>query len=288
MISELKNKNITIKVRSLGAELSSLRKNNNEYIWNGDPKFWSGQSPVLFPIIGNLVNGIARIEGKEYTLGNHGFARKTDFKLLEATEKKLVYSLKYNSTTLTMYPYKFDLQLTYTLNENSVNISYKVINLDDKNIYFQLGTHPSFNCPSSDNSSFSDYFLEFNKFETLKRNFCDSSNLLIENKEVSLLENSNKIELNHSMFYDGALLIRDIKSNSISLKNKNNLRTINISNENFPYLGIWQPKDAPFICIEPWYGLAESKNFKGEFKEKEMIIELKKDSTHLSSITLTV
>lgn len=290
MISTLKNKNVTIQVKSLGAELSSFKKNNDdfEYIWNGNKEFWSGQSPVLFPIIGNLVDGIARIGEKNYILGNHGFARKTEFELVEATEEKLIYSLKYNKITLAMYPFKFDLQLTYTLNKDSVNILYKVINLDNKSIYFQLGTHPGFNCPTDKNLSFSDYFLEFNKPETLKRNFCDTGNLLIENKEVSLLENSNKLKLSHNMFYDGALLIRDVKSNSIFLKNKNNLRSVNVLSKNFPYLGIWQPKNAPFVCVEPWHGLAESKSFKGKFKEKEMIIELGVGEVHCASLTITI
>jgi galactose mutarotase-like enzyme len=290
MITSLKNENITIQVKSLGAELTSLKKNNDshEYIWTGDSKFWGGQSPVLFPIIGSLSEGTMTVDGKSYSLGNHGFARREEFKLIESTEDKLVYSLKYNEKTMAMYPYKFDLQLTYTLDGSSINISYKVINLDDKSIYFQLGTHPGFNCPMGDNLSLSDYSLIFSENENAKRYYCDAGNLLIENREELVLDESVELKLNPEMFYDGAFLFRDIKSKEITLKTEKDSKFVKVSNENFPYLGIWQPKDAPFLCIEPWHGLAEPVSFTGEFKDKELVIELKKDAIHSASLKFTV
>lgn len=290
MITSLKNENITIQVKSLGAELTSLKTNNDdhEYIWTGDSKFWSGQSPVLFPTIGSLSGGTMTVDGKTYSMGNHGFARREEFKLIESTEERLVYSLKYSEKTLAVYPYKFELQLAYTLEGSSVKISYNVINLDDKNIYFQLGTHPGFNCPMEDNLSLSDYFLKFSETETAKRYYCDTGNLFIENHEELVFEESDQLKLNPEMFYDGAFLFRDIKSKEITLKTEKDPKFVKVSNENFPYLGIWQPKDAPFICIEPWHGLTEPASFTGEFKDKELMVELKKGATHSASLTFTV
>lgn len=290
MIKSLKNEKINIKVKSLGGELTSLKKNNSEqeYIWTGDSKFWAGQSPVLFPIIGSLSGGSMMVDGTSYSMGNHGFARREEFQLIEEKENKLVYSLKYSDKTLAMYPYKFELQLIYTLDNSSVKISYRVINLDEKTIYFQLGTHPGFNCPMKENLDLSDYFLEFSQTETANRYYCDAGNLLIENREELFIENSNKLKLNYEMFYEGAHLLRDIKSEDITLKSEKDPSFIKVSRENFPYLGIWQPKDAPFLCIEPWHGLAEPAGFNGHFSEKELIVSLEKGKVHSASLTFTV
>ena len=290
MITSLKNENITIQVKSLGGELTNLKKNDSEYeyMWTGDSEFWAGQSPVLFPIIGSLSEGTMRVDGKSYSMGNHGFARREEFQLIEQKKDKLIYSLKYNEKTLSMYPYKFELQLIYTLENFGVKISYKVINLDDKTIYFQLGTHPGFNCPMKENLDFSDYFLEFSQSETANRYYCDAGNLLIENREESFMKDSKKLNINHEMFYDGAYLLRDIKSENITLKTEKDSSFIKVSRENFPYLGIWQPKDAPFLCIEPWHGLAEPAGFTGEFSEKELIIPLRKGEIHSASITFSI
>ena len=290
MITTLKNENITIQVKSLGGELTSLKKNDSEYeyIWTGDSKYWSGQAPVLFPIIGSLSGGTTEIQGKTYSMGNHGFARREEFQLIEQKKDRLVYSLKYNEKTLAMYPYKFQLQIIYTLEKSSVKISYKVINLDEKTIYFQLGTHPGFNCPMKNNLDFSDYFLEFDQVETAKRYYCDANNLLIENREELSIKDSKKLCLNHKMFYEGAHFLRDIKSKNIVLKTEKDSKFIKVSRENFPYLGIWQPKDAPFLCIEPWHGLAEPAGFSEDFSKKELIISLEKGQVHSASLEFTV
>lgn len=286
----LSNDAISIAVKTLGAELSSLKKKGDEYeyMWTGDSHFWTGQSPVLFPIVGSVRNETTLIDGIEYTLKNHGFARRSEFELRSSTQDKLVMALKYNDSTLAQYPYRFELRLIYSLLGSAVTITYEVENLDGKTILFQLGTHPGFSCPMTPELSLSDYFLEFGETESAKRYFCNSSNLIVAGKEATPLNASNILNLGAETFYEGALIFRDIRSKSVTLKSNKNERFVRVSWQNFPYLGIWQPKDAPFVCIEPWHGLGDSDTVATDFSGKEQIVALETQGVFTASITIEV
>lgn len=286
----LKNEFITIGVNSLGAELVSLRKNNEdyEYMWSGDERYWTGRSPVLFPIVGSVHNEKTIIEGKEFQLKNHGFARRSEFELVEEAENKHIYELKYNDATMAMYPYKFVLRLIYLLEGTSVKITYEVKSVDDKPIYFQLGTHPGFMCPFDAAHQLTDYYLEFSQQETLTRYFASKQNLIIHDKQAQILTADSILPLSAETFYDGALIFRDIRSSSLTLKNRLNERFVCLSWENFPYLGVWQPKDAPFLCLEPWHGLGNTDNSNVEFKYKEQIVELAPQQKFEASIQVNI
>lgn len=272
----LKNDMAIVEIKKAGAEIVSIKslENNCEYMWNGDESFWPSHAPVLFPIVCAVVNGEIKVDGKTYKIGNHGFAKWNDFELVEATETRAVFKLKYNEETLTMYPYKFNFYITYTLDRNKVEVTYKVDNIDDKDIHFQIGTHPGFNCPLDNDSVFEDYYLEFEKEETLERFFMNKTNCIISDKSEVLIENSKILPLTHELFYEGALVFKNINSNNVTLKSKKSNRQVVLSFDNLPTMGIWQPKNAPFVCIEPWYGLADTDNFTGEFKEKDLMIHL--------------
>ena len=152
-------------------------------MWTGNPEFWAGQSPVLFPIVGSVQNETTEINGQVYSFKNHGFARRQEFQLIKKLDNKLVFSLTENEETLKSYPFKFELRLTYTLIDSEVQIAYEVRNTDNQEIYFQLGTHPGFNCPMEDGLSLNDYHLEFSDLEDAKRYFVNNSNLNIAGKE---------------------------------------------------------------------------------------------------------
>jgi galactose mutarotase-like enzyme len=286
----LSNESIQISVKTLGAELSSLKKvgDKHEYMWVGDSNFWAGQSPVLFPIVGSVRNETATIAHKDYQLKNHGFARRSEFELRSATPDKLVFALKYNAATLAQYPYRFELRLIYTLDAASVTITYEIENLDDNDIHFQLGTHPGFNCPMASGLTLSDYYLEFEVAETAKRYFCNSSNLIINGKEAPILNDSETLALRPETFYEGALIFRDIQSQSVILKSDKDEHFVKVSWQNFPYLGVWQPKDAPFVCIEPWHGLGDNDTVKTDFEGKEQIVTLAPDKIFTASISISL
>jgi len=289
MISTLSNGNITIEVNSIGAELWSIKKANDsfEYLWQGDGTYWTGRSPVLFPNVGAVKNNVMRVDGKEYPLGNHGFPRKLEFELKVKSDSVLTYIYSYNDESLQMYPFKFTLELSYTLIDTTVTIDYKVTNLDNQAIYFQLGTHAGFNCPMAEGLSFNDYYLEFDASEKSRRLYFDAANLLVSNKDSEGLDGT-KYPLSFDLFTEGACIFKHIHSSKITLKSDQDARQVTLGFNKFPYLGIWQKQGAPYVCIEPWYGISDADDYTGEFKDKEMIIALEEKNVYDCQLTITV
>ncbi len=291
MNKTLKNKFFAAEISSTGAELVSFKKlaDGCEYIWNGDKNFWASHSPVLFPIVCALNNGKMKVDGKVYPMGNHGFAKKMEFELVEETDFKAVYKLNYNPETLKMYPFQFNLFITYTLTDNQIRVEYRVENLDDQTMYFQIGTHPGFNCPLDGKTNFSDYFIQFESDETLERFYMNSANVVISGKSAPVaLENNRVLHLNHEMFYEGAMVFRNIHSKKVTLQSSKTDKKVVLSYDGLPYMGIWQAKNAPFICMEPWHGIADTDDFHGELKDKELIISLKKAASYSCHYTIEI
>lgn len=276
-------------ISSLGAELISFRRTDTdtEYMWSGDAAYWTGRSPVLFPIIGAAIGGEIKAGGQAYKIANHGFARRSEFTLQEASDTQAVYRLSHSENTLSLYPYKFNLFLTYILSGSQLEISYRVENTDGQEIHFQLGTHPAFNCPIGGEGEFSDYYLEFGQKENLDRLFLNKSGQLINGQTDPLLQDENILHLNHAMFEHDALVFRNVKSQSVALKSKRSDKSVTVAYTNFPDLGIWQPKNAPFLCIEPWHGVADSEGFTGGIQEKQGAISLPPGGQFTSSLTIT-
>lgn len=277
------------EISPLGAELVSFKRKDidTEYMWSGDAAYWTGRSPVLFPIIGAARSGAIRVDGQAYPIGNHGFARRSEFTLVENDDTHAVFRLTQDDKTLAAYPYKFTLYLTYTLTGSTLEIAYRVENPDNQQIHFQLGTHPAFNCPLDEQGSFSDYVLEFEEAEPLERHFLTDTGLIIAGKTEPMQGDTSTLPLTHEMFAEGALVFRNVRSRRIILKSEQSERSVGVSFEGFPDLGIWQPKDAPFVCIEPWQGVADGENFTGELPDKEGIITLEPGASHAAKLTIS-
>jgi galactose mutarotase-like enzyme len=277
-------------ISTLGAELVSFKKleTGNEYIWSGDAEYWTGRSPVLFPIIGAARGGEIRTGGQNYPIGNHGFARRSEFTLVEATDTQAVFSLSQNEQTLASYPYQFNLVLTYILSGSTLEITYRVDNTDEQEIFFQLGTHPAFNCPVDGQGAITDYYLEFAESENLERLFLSNDGLVISGKSAPVLQEERILPLSHEMFLDGALVFRNVKSGHIALKSKLTDKSVIVTSEGFPDLGLWQPKNAPFVCIEPWQGIADGDDFTGELQDKSGIIALPQGGQFNSSLKIEI
>lgn len=288
MLYTLENKLIKITASTAGGELHNIinKKDNTEFLWNGNEEFWKYHSPVLFPIVGKVNNGKYKVNGTTFNLPQHGFARTSEFNMIEKSENHIVFELNYSDESLKVYPYKFSLKITYTLINTGVKIGYSVDNLDNETIYFSIGAHPAFMCPIESNETMSDYFFELNKKET--------SSIMILNEEghfsqerQEYLNNNNIIPLSKEVFKNDALVFDDLNSTVISLKSKNHNKVLSMDFTDFPYMAVWsKPTGAPFVCIEPWYGLADSVHFQGELKDKEGIQKLAVGSTFNCSYTL--
>jgi galactose mutarotase-like enzyme len=274
MIELIENDFLRMEVNAFGAELKSIfnKENQKEYLWQADPAFWARRAPVLFPIVGKLKNNTYKTEGKSWTMNQHGFARDVIFQLTGKTKDSLTYSTKYSVDSLKQYPYKFELQIQYSLKEKNISTEYKVINLDDKNIFFSIGGHPGFTCPINPEEKITDYYIEFETKENAVRHLLNGSNFSGETK--SLLKHENIIPLSEDLFHADAIVLKNLKSSYLKLKSKKSDYELVFNFKGFPYLGIWKKIDAPFICIEPWFGLADYESFEGELKEKEGIISL--------------
>ena len=257
---------IEIKTVKKGAEMVSLKFNGIERLHDGK-EFWNRTSPVLFPIVGKLKGDKTIIEGKEYKMGQHGFARDMEFE--EIGENS--YVLKYSKETLKKYPYKFELYISYEVFDKEVRVKYRVKNVDDRLIEFGLGAHPAFRCEYSTGK----YRLEFENIEDeIEVYQLDGGLVKTEKENTRKFIRENRVFLNENSFDNDAIIFDNLKSERIYLKTET--KTILAVNfKDFPYLGVWSKKDAPFVCIEPWFSTADKVDSNGEYAEKDNLIELK-------------
>ena len=271
----LKNQSLTIKINPKGAELISVfnEETQTEYMWSADANFWGKSSPVLFPIVGALKDNLYYFEGKTYHLPRHGFAREREFLVENSTDESVTFLLTHDEETLKVYPFAFEFRLKYELHENCLSVTYSVKNMGDKTMYFSVGGHPAFALPLSADTNYEDYYLEFNKTENFQRWGLVESGL-IANNSTDFLLNTNRLALTKELFYEDAIVFKNLQSDEIILKSDKTNRQLKFDFKGFPYLGIWAAKDANFICIEPWCGIADSENHSQELTEKEVIIAL--------------
>ena len=261
----LSNSELTATINTFGAELISFKNNSNrEYIWEGNPNYWGKHSPILFPIVGSLKNNNYIYNNSIYNLPRHGFAREMDFEVKEKTDLEVVFSLKQTGATLEKYPFNFELQISYTLTNSVLKIGYKVINNNDFSMPFSIGAHPAFALPSD----FKNYELLFEKSEKLIVSTLEND--LISNATYILPMENNSLRLNYSLFENDALVFKTIASKSVTLA-ENNIPLLKVHYKDFPSLGIWTKSQAPFICIEPWIGYADTIENNGNIEDKEGI-----------------
>ena len=267
MKTTIRNANFTATINSKGAELISFESKDREFIWEGNPEFWGKHSPVLFPIVGTLKDNQFQYKEENYILSRHGFARDMEFTIKAQTENSVVFLLGSSEATFKNYPFIFELQLIYILKGNKLIVQYKVFNKDNKEIPFSIGAHPAFALPEN----FENYSLTFEEDTELKY-FLLENDLLSDNTEVIHLQ-EHKLPLEYELFERDALVFKQINSNSISI-NENSKPVLKIHFKDFPNLGIWTKINAPFICIEPWFGYSDTTNNSGNITEKEGILIL--------------
>ncbi|WP_321298744.1 aldose 1-epimerase family protein [Marinifilum fragile] len=276
MIYTIQNNRLKVSILEKGAELCSIQsiENGTEYIWQANPDIWGSHAPNLFPIIGCLKENAFIHEGKEYAMPKHGFVRNnTDVKLFEQRENSLTFILTSNENTRKVYPFEFEFKIHFILESNKLNVVHEITNTGSNEMLFNLGGHPAFNCQLKDGEEYSDYYLEFEQSETLNTwNLADGG--LIGSEGKSILNNSNKIKLHPEIFASDALILKNLKSSAISLKCKKSDFELKVRFDDFPYLGLWAKPHAPYVCIEPWIGIADSANTNREFSSKELLQKL--------------
>ena len=290
MLHTLQNDTLKITVADRGAELKSITAvaDGTEFLFDSDPTWWKFSSPVLFPIVGKLVNDTYRVDGKEFKLPPHGFGRTTDFEFVGGTDNSLTFKLGWSEETLKVYPYKFTLEIMFTLSGNEIRVAWKVTNVDDKDMYFSIGGHPAIHVPFVAGENFDDYYLKFNAVEKSARiKFLPNGSLAHE--KIPTLDGT-ELALSYPLFKGDALVFEDLKSDEVSVCSRKNSKSVTVRAKNFPYWGFWSPSQggAPFVCLEPWHGHADYEDFTGELKDKEGINKLAAGKTFAAEMAFVI
>lgn len=272
MTSIIENEFLKAEIKSKGAELCGLTDKATQlnYMWKGDPAFWGKHSPVLFPIVGALKDNTYYYGDKSYQLGRHGFARDRDFEVLEKSENEITFLLESDEETLQQFPFAFRFKIKYALSGKELTVTYSVVNPSDQPLLFSVGGHPAFALPLAEGTVYEDYYLEF-EYEEAAGRWPISAEGLIEEAPVPIFSNSKKLPLSKSLFYKDALVFKQLRSQKLTLKTDKAAGGVEFKYPGFPYLGIWAAKNADFVCIEPWCGIADSVNSNQQFTDKEGI-----------------
>jgi galactose mutarotase-like enzyme len=275
----LENNTLKVQIAPQGAELQSIYnvQNKLEHVWQGDPTYWSKRSPILFPIVGQLKDDTYYYKDKAYHLPRHGFAREKMFTVESENEEQVTFLLTNSEETLAVYPFEFELRVHYELQDNILSVIYDVLNTGNDTMYFSVGGHPAFGVPYEKGSAYKDYYLEFEDAEHTSR--YTLQNGLIDEAQP-FLQYEKRVPLHHQLFYKDAIVLKNLLSGSVALKSDKSDHGLHFNFEQFPFLGIWAAKDAPFVCIEPWQGIADTVQHNQQLTEKEGIVALEKGHRH--------
>ena len=267
----LSNDTLRVEVSPHGAELQSIRKGDVEYLWQGDSRYWGRRSPVLFPIVGSVWEARYRVDGTEYQLGQHGFARDMDFTLVSASETEVRYRLESSEETLAKYPYPFVLEIAYRLHGGCVDVIWEVSNPSDKEMFFQIGAHPAFFYPDYDPEASGRGFFTFDRTEGIECIRIKEKGCVDVQTKWPLEMPEGRLKLEKDTFDAiDTIMIQDSQISKVNMFREDGTPWLSLSFD-APVVGIWSPpgKIAPFICIEPWYGRCDRVGYEGEYKDKD-------------------
>lgn len=268
---------LTVKVSSRGAELCSICCNGKEYLWQADPAYWKRHAPVLFPIVGSVWENTYRQDGETYSMAQHGFARDMEFELVAEGDRDLLYRLTDNEETRKIYPFPFLLQISYQVWRKKLEVVWRLYNTGDREMHFQIGAHPAFYYPDYDaETTERGYFGFGEKTDGLRHILISEKGCADPGKEYPLaLTDDGLLPLDVHTFDKDALILEGDQVREVTLYNKEKKPCLTVSFDT-PVVGLWSPpaKNAPFVCIEPWYGRCDRAHYTGEYKDKDWMQHL--------------
>ena len=267
----IENDKMKCTIDSHGAELRSIVKkaDGREVMWNADPAFWNRTSPVLFPFVGGVKDKKYRYAGSEYTIGQHGFARDMEFTLESKATDEIWFVLIENEESLSKYPFKFMLRIGYVLDGSELSVNWEVTNTNDSEMYFAIGAHPAFAVPTLAGHSFRLYDKSGDTVSTLQNRIFGLGGCVTERFE-EVFTPDGVINIDEELFDNDALVIENNQVGRVDLLDSRGALLVSVKFD-APLVGLWSPphKNAPFVCIEPWYGRCDCESFMGELQERE-------------------
>ncbi|AUD07173.1 aldose 1-epimerase family protein [Spirosoma pollinicola] len=288
-MATLENDLLRISIRPKGAELTSIfhKPSGIEHLWQADPMVWGWHAPNLFPVVGGCLNNQLLIDGKTYPIERHGFARQSTFDTTESTKTHAIFSLRSSDATRVHFPYEFEFQLIYELDGPKITITYRLVNADEKTIYFSVGAHPAFAVPFTAEESYEDYFIEFEQAEPLETHMLSSAGYFT-GETIAVPTNGNRLALTKHLFDADALVFKNLASRSVAIRSDKHDHALTVAYPDFPYLGLWAKPGAPFVCIEPWLGCADSEGEPKPIQQKEAIQQVETGKVFEASFTIEV
>ena len=279
----LKNEKMTVTITEFGAEMQSITAaDGTQYLWHGDPKYWAGRAPVLFPNCGRMPNGVYRYEGKPYELPIHGFAKAYDFEVESATDTEAVFFLRDNAETLKVYPFSFEFRVRYVLEGDRIVITYDVHNPSaDKELIASCGSHEAYTCPEG----LTAYDVVFEKEEPLNSHYVGNG---ITHATYPVSAPGGVLPLKDEYFAIDALVFHHLQSKEVSVRNRETGRGVKVNFDGIETLLIWTKPGAPFVCIEPWCGFPCWEDFDGNLENKEGARHIAPGDTYSATHTITL
>lgn len=287
----LENDKLRVTARELGGDLISVygKETGCEYLWQGDPTYWAGQAPSMFPICGRLPDGKYTYAGKEYEMILHGFVKVSKLTVEKATDTEAVFLLTDNEETRKSYPFAFAYRIIYTLDENRLTVTYKVENKDEKELIFALGGHPAFNLPLEEGVDANTYYFEFEEGVNPERMGCSERYLFVDHYTPFPLREGKYMAFFHKMFDNDAIFLKNA-GDHVTMRSSDSNRAIRVDFADFSHVGFWhKPKsDAPYVCIEPWDSVPALDSDVCDFETKPLMNRLPSGESLSKSFTVTV
>lgn len=288
---KLENESLELTINSFGAELKSItgKETGTQYLWDADEKYWKRSAPVLFPFVGSLKDKKFTVDGTDYPMGQHGFARDMEFELVSQTKDEAWFSLKSNDETLAKYPFEFVLEIGYKLSGSEIKVIWRVTNPAKKDLLFSIGGHPAFMCPVAEQGKQSDYYLKLDTDKAITYGLICDGGLLDKEDNLLKVDVDGYCQINEHMFDKDALIIENRQASKVSLCTPDKKPYLTVSFD-APLFGLWSPAGmgAPFICIEPWYGRCDRAGFAGELKDREYGNSLAQGEKFEKSYTIAI
>ncbi len=292
----IENNYLKIGVLEHGAELAVVydKINERDVLWNADKAYWARHAPVLFPIVGKLKNNEYIYNGLKYSLGQHGFARDLDFKVTERSNNQIKHLLASSIKTKEHYPFDFEFKVNHILDNKTVKILWEITNTGDSDMYFSVGGHPAFNVPVlGTNTRKSDYYLYLEKDRSTALTYKlleKDQGTVNDDLEYVVEDDKGYVRVSEELFENDALIFDDCKLQKACICHPDKKPYVTIEAKGFPAFGIWSPplKNAPFICLEPWYGRADGSKSDGDFRHKHLVQKLESGKTFETSYSIVI
>lgn len=279
----IKNDTLTCGISEIGAEIKTLKKNGEEYMWSGDPAYWAKTAPVLFPTIGATKDRMYVYDGKTYEMKAHGFLIGKEFIIEEQTESSVTMLFKDTEETLAVYPFKFEFRAVFTVTGSSLKVEYKVKNLSDRDMYFSVGGHEAYATPGG----VEDYDIIFPYNEDLNTILIEGP--LVTDETLNVGKNTNFLPIYEKYFELDTIFFRNLKSKEVTVKNRKTERSIRVEYPDCDYIAFWHEPGADFLCIEPWSALPDHvNNTEHDLRKREGISTLSPDGEYANTHIITI